>query len=70
MRYKAGADGIMIHSKSSEADEVLFFAKEYKKFSEGQPLVVVPTMYLMFYKTGLRIERYRHHQKIKNEISF
>ena len=42
---KAGADGIMIHSKSSEADEVLFFAKEYKKFSEGQPLVVVPTTF-------------------------
>lgn len=42
---KAGADGIMIHSKSSEADEVLIFAKEYKKFSEGQPLVVVPTTF-------------------------
>jgi phosphoenolpyruvate phosphomutase len=42
---KAGADGIMIHSKSSEAEEVLIFAKEYKKFSEGQPLVVVPTTF-------------------------
>jgi phosphoenolpyruvate phosphomutase len=42
---KAGADGIMIHSKSREADEVLIFAKEYKKFSEGQPLVVVPTTF-------------------------
>jgi phosphoenolpyruvate mutase len=42
---KAGADGIMIHSKSSEADEVIIFAKEYKKFSEGQPLVVVPTTF-------------------------
>ena len=42
---KAGADGIMIHSKSTEADEVLIFAKEYKKFSEGQPLVVVPTTF-------------------------
>jgi phosphoenolpyruvate phosphomutase len=42
---KAGADGIMIHSKSTEPDEVLFFASEYKKFSEGQPLVVVPTTF-------------------------
>jgi multidrug efflux pump subunit AcrB len=36
-------------------------------FSSFLTLVVVPTMYLMFYKTGLRIERYRHHQKIKKD---
>jgi multidrug efflux pump subunit AcrB len=36
-------------------------------FSSFLTLVVVPTMYLLFYKTGLRIERYRHHQKIKKD---
>ena len=38
----AGADGILIHSKRSTADEVLTFAKEWDNRS---PLVIVPTKY-------------------------
>jgi multidrug efflux pump len=34
-------------------------------FSSFLTLVVVPTMYLLFYRTGLRIDRYRLHRKIK-----
>jgi len=41
----AGADGIMIHSKEKEADEILEFCREYSKFDMKVPLVVVPTTY-------------------------
>jgi phosphoenolpyruvate mutase len=45
----AGADGIMIHSKSSEPTEILEFAKRYqlfpKKLIRGKVLVCVPTTY-------------------------
>ena len=40
-----GADGIMIHSKRTTADEVLTFCKEYEKFDDRVPLVVVPSTY-------------------------
>jgi phosphoenolpyruvate phosphomutase len=40
--HKAGADGILIHSKQSQADEVLEFAHEWGNRS---PLVIVPTTY-------------------------
>ena len=40
-----GADGIMIHSKMPTADEVLTFCKEYEKFDDRVPLVVVPSTY-------------------------
>jgi phosphoenolpyruvate phosphomutase len=42
---KAGADGIMIHSKKEVPDEILAFTKEYKKFKFRVPLIVVPTTY-------------------------
>jgi phosphoenolpyruvate phosphomutase len=41
----AGVDGIMIHSKSDEPDEILSFCKEYKKLNKIAPLVVVPSTY-------------------------
>lgn len=40
--HKAGADGILIHSKLSQANEVLEFAHEWGNRS---PLVIVPTTY-------------------------
>ena len=43
----AGADGILIHSKSDNASEVLEFCKEFKKFDVKVPLVVLPTSYNM-----------------------
>ncbi len=41
----AGADGIMIHSASKDATEILEFCKEYGRFDFRVPLVVVPTSY-------------------------
>jgi phosphoenolpyruvate mutase len=49
--HAAGADGILIHSKRSTADEVLAFAREWQNRS---PVVIVPTKY---YKT--RTEEFR-----------
>ena len=40
--HAAGADGILIHSKESTADEVMAFASEW---AGRCPLVIVPTMY-------------------------
>ena len=42
---KAGADGIMIHSKSKTPDEIISFCEEYNKFKKRVPLVVVPSTY-------------------------
>ena len=41
----AGADAIMIHSKSKYPDEVLSFLKEYRSRDPVTPLIVVPTTY-------------------------
>jgi phosphoenolpyruvate phosphomutase len=41
----AGADGIMIHSKEPNPDEVMTFCKAYAKFNNRVPLVVVPSTY-------------------------
>ncbi len=41
----AGADAIMIHSRSREPDEVLDFCREYSRFKNKVPLVAVPTSY-------------------------
>jgi len=42
---KAGADGIMIHSKSKDPQEILEFCEKYKKFDYRVPLTVVPSTY-------------------------
>lgn len=42
---KAGADGIMIHSKDKTPTKILRFCAEYDKRDYGVPLVVVPTTY-------------------------
>ncbi len=41
----AGVDGIMIHSKSADASEILDFATTYSSFDRKVPLVAVPTTY-------------------------
>jgi phosphoenolpyruvate phosphomutase len=46
---EAGADGILIHSKSSNPDEIIAFMKEWKNTA---PIVIVPTMY---YTTPTRV---------------
>ena len=42
---EAGADGIMIHSKSQTPDEILSFCEAYQALPQRVPLVVVPSTY-------------------------
>ncbi len=43
---EAGADGILIHSKSDTSDEVFSFARRFRaEVSADKPLVVMPTTY-------------------------
>jgi phosphoenolpyruvate phosphomutase len=51
---EAGADGIMIHSRIAGGAEIFEFAKEYNKFPNRRPLVVVPTNYSSVYEQELR----------------
>lgn len=41
----AGVDGVMIHSRESQPDEVYEFARQFRRSFEHLPLVVVPTSY-------------------------
>ena len=41
----AGTDGIMIHSRQKEPDEILEFCKILREFNENIPIVVVPTSF-------------------------
>lgn len=41
----AGADGIMIHSRRKEPDEIFQFCDEFRKQDSATPIVVVPTSY-------------------------
>lgn len=42
---EAGVDGIMIHSREPETNEIEEFCREYASFPNRAPLVVVPTSY-------------------------
>jgi phosphoenolpyruvate phosphomutase len=62
----AGADGIMIHSKKTSADEVLEFARNFKRLHPGIPLVCVPTTYTEIHfsklqEAGFNIVIYANH---------
>ncbi len=50
---KAGADGIMIHSRKKDPGEILEFCDEYNKFEERKPLVVVPSSFDSIYEHEL-----------------
>ena len=63
---KAGADGIMIHSKEKTPDEIMEFCKEYNRFELKVPLIAVPTTYNQIYekdliKAGVSIVIYANH---------
>ena len=58
---EAGADGIMIHSKEKDGQEIFDFMKEFRKFSKDIPIIVVPTTYNQFTEEEL-------HQKGANII--
>lgn len=42
---EAGADGIMIHSRKKEPDEILEFCDKFRAQNQNTPLVVVPTSF-------------------------
>ena len=41
----AGADGIMIHSRKKEPDEILAFCDEFRRENKQTPIVVVPSSF-------------------------
>lgn len=49
----AGADGIMIHSRRKEADEIFEFCDRFRKWDKRTPIVVVPTTYCDTYEAEL-----------------
>ena len=51
---EAGADGIMIHSREKEPDEILDFCDEYNKLENKVPLVAIPTTYSQVTEQELR----------------
>lgn len=60
---QAGADAILIHSKRSDADEILAFAREWE---DRAPLVIVPTTYYatptsVFREAGIRMVIWANH---------
>lgn len=63
---KAGADGIMIHSRQKTPDEVFEFCKQYNKLENRKLLVAVPTSYnkvteVELAKHGVNIVIYANH---------
>ena len=62
----AGADGIMIHSRESEPDEIFEFCDKFREFAPDVPLVVVPTSFNRVYEDefaqkGVNIVIYANH---------
>lgn len=45
---KAGADGVMIHSKEKHGNDIKEFCKRFRKEYEKVPIVLVPTTYNQF----------------------
>lgn len=63
---KAGADGIMIHSRRKEPDEVFEFCAKFRAVDKITPIVVVPTSYNTVTETelaerGVNIVIYANH---------
>jgi phosphoenolpyruvate phosphomutase len=63
---EAGADGIMIHSRRSEPDEIIEFCKSFRKKNTVSPLVVVPTTFNSvteeeFFGYGVNVIIYANH---------
>jgi len=63
---KAGADGIMIHSKEKDGKEIIEFCNRFKAFEKRVPLVVVPSTFAHmtekdFEELGVNIVIYGNH---------
>lgn len=50
---QAGADGIMIHSKSKDGKDILGFIRQFRSFDTTTPVIVVPTTYNHIYDEEL-----------------
>lgn len=49
----AGADGIMIHSKEKDGEEIREFMRRFREYSPDVPVVLVPTSYNHLYEGEL-----------------
>jgi phosphoenolpyruvate phosphomutase len=63
---KAGADGILIHSKEKDPVEILEFCRRYRDFESKVPLFVVPSTYNSIYEkelaaAGVNVVIYANH---------
>ena len=63
---KAGADGVMIHSKESSGEDIIEFCVRYRKIDKLTPIVVVPSTFnhiseQEFEKIGVNIVIYANH---------
>lgn len=52
---KAGADGIMIHSRKKEPDEIFEFCDRFREKDDKTPIVAVPTSYNAVYEEELQM---------------
>ena len=64
--YKAGADGVMIHSKERTGNDIKKFCKAFRKLNKITPIVVVPSTYnhikeKEFQNWGVNIVIYANH---------
>jgi len=50
---EAGVDGIMIHTRTQEATDILEFMKAYKSFNVQVPVISVPSSYAQFTEAEL-----------------
>tara|TARA_B110000444_G_C18815626_1_gene584970 strand:- start:149 stop:1465 length:1317 start_codon:yes stop_codon:yes gene_type:complete len=50
----AGADGIMIHSKEKDGNEIIEFCEKFNNFENRVPLVVVPSTYAHMTESDLK----------------
>ncbi len=63
---QAGADMIVIHSKKKQPDEVIEFAKKFKKSKNYKPLIAIPSTYSSIkestlIKNGFKLVIYANH---------
>jgi len=63
---EAGADGIMIHSRKKEPDEIFEFVEKFRAKDSATPIVVVPTSFNQvtedeFKRRGVNIVIYANH---------
>ena len=63
---KAGADGVMIHSKERTGNDIKKFCKAFRKLNKITPIVVVPSTYnhikeKEFQNWGVNIVIYANH---------